>query len=115
MVIDEISGIVGKKFVITNSSSMQSYTKGYRFGEGSALLVCRPGSLLEVWKVLEICVKNDLIVIMQAANTGLTGGSTPSGNDYDRDIVIISTMRIDAIHVINDGKQIIGFAIVSFL
>ena len=67
MVIDEISGIVGKKFVITNSSSMQSYTKGYRFGEGSALLVCRPGSLLEVWKVLEICVKNDLIVIMQAA------------------------------------------------
>ena len=110
MVVDEIISIVSKKFVITNTSSMQAYTKGYRFGGGNALLVCRPGSLLEVWKVLEVCVKNDLIVIMQAANTGLTGGSTPSGNDYDRDIVIISTMRIDAIHVINDGKQIIGFA-----
>jgi len=26
--------------------------------------------------------------IMQAANTGLTGGSTPDGSDYDREIVI---------------------------
>ena len=59
MVLDEIIGIVGKRFVITNSSSMNAYTKGYRFGGGSALLVCRPGSLLEVWNVLEICVKND--------------------------------------------------------
>ena len=31
---------------------------------------------------------------MQAANTGLTGGSTPDGDDYDREIVIISTMRM---------------------
>ena len=47
---------------------------------------------------------------MQAANTGLTGGSTPDGNDYDRPIVIISTMRIDSIQIINEGKQIIGFS-----
>jgi D-lactate dehydrogenase (quinone) len=31
-----------------------------------------------------------LIVLSQASNTGLTGGSTPDGDDYDRDIVIIS-------------------------
>ena len=47
---------------------------------------------------------------MQAANTGLTGGSTPDGNDYDRPIVIISTMRINEIQIINEGKQIIGFS-----
>jgi len=47
---------------------------------------------------------------MQAANTGLTGGSTPDGNDYDRPIVIISTMRIDNIQIINEGKQIVGFS-----
>ena len=52
----------------------------------------------------------DVIVIMQAANTGLTGGSTPYGNDYDRPILIINTMRINGIHVINDGKQIIGLS-----
>ena len=47
---------------------------------------------------------------MQAANTGLTGGSTPYGNDYDRPVVIINTMRIDDIHLIDNGKQIIGLA-----
>ena len=47
---------------------------------------------------------------MQAANTGLTGGSTPNGNDYDRPIVIINTMRVNSIQIINEGKQIIGFS-----
>ena len=46
---------------------------------------------------------------MQAANTGLTGGSTPYGYDYDRPILVVNTMLIDDIHIINDGKQIVGF------
>ena len=41
---------------------------------------------------------------------GLTGGSTPDGNNYDRPVVIINTMRIDEIHIINEGKQIVGLA-----
>jgi D-lactate dehydrogenase len=45
---------------------------------------------------------------MQAANTGLTGGSTPDGDNYDRPIIIINTMRVDKIHLIDDAKQIIG-------
>ena len=44
---------------------------------------------------------------MQAANTGLTGGSTPYGDDYERPVIVLNTMRIDDIHIINDGKQII--------
>ena len=35
------------------------------------------------------------IIILQAANTGLTGGSTPDGDNYDRDIIIINTLKID--------------------
>ena len=31
---------------------------------------------------------------------GLTGGSTPDGNDYDRDIVIVNTMRLNIIQPI---------------
>lgn len=45
---------------------------------------------------------------MQAANTGLTEGSTPSGNDYDREIVIISTLRLDKLHVIGKGEQVLA-------
>ena len=31
---------------------------------------------------------------MQAANTGLTGGSTPDGDDYDRGIVLVLDHRL---------------------
>ena len=74
------------------------------------MAVVKPGTLFEIWNVLKLCVEENVIVIMQAANTGLTGGSTPFGDDYDRPIVIINTMRVNDIHIINEGKQIIGLA-----
>ena len=109
-IIQNFSTIVGKKYVLTAQWDKQAYSKGWRYGGGEALAVVKPGTLLEIWDVLQVCVAADLIVIMQAANTGLTGGSTPFGNDYDRPIVIINTMRINAIHVINEGQQIIGLS-----
>ena len=57
-----------------------------------------------------MCVEKNIIVIMQAANTGLTGGSTPYGYDYDRPILIINTLLINDIHLLDKGKQIVGFA-----
>jgi len=108
--VQDLKAISGDKYILTAEWSKQHYCKGWRYGEGEALAVAKPGTLLEIWKILKICVEADIIVIMQAANTGLTGGSTPDGNDYDRPIVIISTMRIDSIQIINDGKQIIGFS-----
>ncbi len=45
---------------------------------------------------------------MQAANTGLTGGSTPCGNDYDRPIIVINTMLINNTHIIKEGSQIVS-------
>ena len=106
--IAQLRAIVGAGHVITNPKSMERFCKGYRSGEGAALAVVRPGSLIEQWRVLRACVAADTIVIMQAANTGLTEGSTPSGT-YDRDAVVISTNRMDAIHLVGDGKQIISF------
>ena len=70
--------------------------------------VVKPGTLLDIWKILQKCIEYDVIVIMQAANTGLTGGSTPFGKGYDRSIIIINTLRINSIHVIENGKQIIA-------
>jgi len=108
--VEKIKIIIGDKNIITDIWRMQSYSKGWRFGGGEAVAVAKPGTLLEIWKILEICVEMDIIVIIQAANTGLTGGSTPYGNDYDRPIIIINTMRINDIHIINEGTQIVGFA-----
>ncbi|MAP05595.1 MAG: D-lactate dehydrogenase [Formosa sp.] len=109
-IIQDLRQITGNKNLLTKQWNKQTYSKGWRYGSGEALAVASPGSLLEIWKLLEVCVLNDVIVLMQAANTGLTGGSTPDGNDYDRPIVIINTMRIKDIHLIDHGKQIIGLA-----
>ena len=109
-IIQDLRQITGSKNLLTKQWNKQTYSKGWRYGSGEALAVASPGSLLEIWKLLEVCVLNNVIVLMQAANTGLTGGSTPYGNDYDRPIVIINTMRIKDIHLIDHGKQIIGLA-----
>ena len=107
-IISEIKKISGSKYIITEDWRKQPYSKGWRYGKGNAFAVIKPGTLIEIWKILELCVKEDIIIIMQAANTGLTGGSTPYGDDYERPVIVLNTMRIDDIHIINDGKQIIG-------
>lgn len=108
--IASMRDVVGQAYLLTDKAKKQPYTKGFRFGVGEALAVVRPGTLVEIWRVLKLCVEADVAVIMQAANTGLTGGSTPDGKDYDRPLVIISTMRIDDIQLVDNGKQVVGLA-----
>jgi D-lactate dehydrogenase (quinone) len=105
--LDSLRTIVGPRHVLVSTQSTRHYRTGFRFGTGPALAVVRPGSLVEQWRVLKACVAANKIVIMQAANTGITGGSTPDGADYDRDVVIISTMRMAKIRLIDNGRQVI--------
>lgn len=105
--LQQLRAIVGNPHVLTDDRSTRRYRKGHRTGEGKVLAVVRPGTLLEQWRSLQAAVAADCIVIMQAANTGLTGGSTPDGDDYDRDIVLMNTMRLQGIQVINDGEQVV--------
>ncbi|WP_308921393.1 D-lactate dehydrogenase [Janthinobacterium sp. J1-1] len=107
--IAALQAIVGPGDVIDRADRMRPYCSGFRFGSGEAIAVVRPASLVQQWQVVQACVTANKIVIMQAANTGLTGGSTPDGNDYDRDIVIISTMRMKKLHVVDDGRQVVCF------
>jgi D-lactate dehydrogenase (quinone) len=105
--LSDLKHIVGNGHVLTSPSSTSRFRKGFRFGDGPALAVVRPGSLVEHWRVLNACISAGKIVLMQAANTGLTGGSTPDGDQYDREIVIISTTRVDKIHLIDEGCQVV--------
>ncbi|WP_373367639.1 D-lactate dehydrogenase [Serratia fonticola] len=107
--ITQLKSIVGNAQVLTGERSTERYRKGFRSGGGKALAVVFPTRLLQLWQILQACVAADKIVIMQAANTGLTEGSTPSGQDYDREIVIVSTLRLDHIQVLDNGKQVVGF------
>ena len=105
--LTELRSIVGARQVLTDDQATRRYRKGHRTGEGRVLAVVRPATLLDLWRVLKAVLAADRIVLMQAANTGLTGGSTPDGDDYDREIVLISTLSLTGIQVIRDGAQVV--------
>jgi D-lactate dehydrogenase len=105
--IETLRKIVGSRHVLVGDQATRRFRKGYRYGDGEVLAVVRPASLLEQWQALKACVERDVIVICQAANTGLTGGSTPSGEGYDRPIVLINTLRNNRIDLIDEGRQVL--------
>ena len=75
--LDALRDIVGAGHVLTADRATRRFTKGFRYGGGPVACVVRPGSLVEMWRVLNSAITAGRAVIFQAANTGLTGGSTP--------------------------------------
>ena len=105
----ELISIVGFENLLIDPRKTRFYRTGIRVGNGQASMVVFPSKLLHLWKILETCISFDKIIIIQAANTGLTGGSTPFGDDYDRDVIIINTININKLILINKGQQVIAF------
>ena len=104
--LSDLRKAVGQRHVMTADRQTRRFATGFRFGSGPVLAVVQPGTLIEQWRVLQACIAADVIVILQSANTGLTGGSTPHGG-YDRPVVIINTLRIRGLHMIRGGEQIV--------
>lgn len=84
--INQFEQIVGKDNVLTQENKTEYYRSGFRSGKGKALAVLFPTTLVEQWRLLQAAVDANCIIIMQAAKTGLTEGSAPSGEDYDREV-----------------------------
>lgn len=106
--IANLEAVLGTTNVLTELSKTEHYRNGWRSGQGDALAVVFPQTLLQYWQVLNVCVDANCIVVMQAANTGLTEGSTPSNDGYDREVVIINTLAMDKLYLLGNGEQAIG-------
>jgi D-lactate dehydrogenase (quinone) len=98
---------VGARHVLTGAAETHRFRTGYRFGTGPVAAVVRPGSLIELWRVTQAVVEAGAILIPQASNTGLTGGSTPDGAGYDRPVVLVSMLRIAGVHLVQGGAQVV--------
>ncbi|MEC8737711.1 MAG: D-lactate dehydrogenase, partial [Planctomycetota bacterium] len=107
--IEAFQSIVGRKNVLTREMDTAYYRSGFRCGFGEAKAVVFPSTLVEQWKVLQVAVDAGCAIIMQAAKTGLTGGSSPSGFDYGRDVVIINVSRLSGVRLLQDGTQALAF------
>ena len=107
--MEDIVSVVDVNNFLHKQDDIASYCQGIRVGKGPAFGVVIPDSLLKFWKILNICISYKMAIIIQAANTGLTGGSTPYGDDYDRELIIVSTLKIDSLILLNGGSQVIAF------
>lgn len=107
--LTDLTDIVGRKSVLIKSSQQQAYVQGMVNDDAApqVLAVVVPHSLVALWRVINICTAADAIIIAQAANTGLTGGSTPFGN-YDRPVIVISMQSLGGIHLLNDATEAIA-------
>ena len=108
-IVEAFKNIVGAANVLTKEMDTAYYRSGFRCGFGGAKAVVFPSTLVEQWKVLQVAVDAGCAIIMQAAKTGLTGGSSPSGFDYDRDVVIINVSRLRGLHLLREGAQALAF------
>ena len=108
-IIEQLKSVVGHKGVLSSKSKTAYYRSGFRSGFGGSIGVVFPKSLIELWETLKVCVDANCAIIMQATKTGLTEGSSPSGFDYDREVVIINITGIKKIILLDGGKQVIAF------
>ena len=108
-IIEQLKSVVGHKGVLSSKSKTAYYRSGFRSGFGGSVGVVFPKSLIELWETLKVCVDANCAIIMQATKTGLTEGSSPSGFDYDREVIIINITRIKKIILLDGGKQVIAF------
>lgn len=107
--LTQLKRILGEPYVLTKPEQTERYRKGFRSGHGEAIAVIFPQSLLALWQAFNACIAADKIIIMQAANTGLTEGSTPNG-EYDREVVIVSTLHLNQVQLLDDGKQVVALS-----
>ena len=108
-IIEQLKSVVGHKGVLSSKSKTAYYRSGFRSGFGGSVGVVFPKSLIELWETLKVCVDANCAIIIQATKTGLTEGSSPSGFDYDREVIIINITRIKKIILLDGGKQVIAF------
>ena len=111
--LTDLSAVVSPTNVLTKPSQQQSYTQGAIAAITNAVVaVVIPDSLVALWRVINLCAAADVIIIAQAANTGLTGGSTPYG-EYDRAVVVISMQLLGGVHLLNDAAELIALPAAS--
>src|SRR5688500_20160834 len=100
---ERFANIVGAAHVLTAAPDTKPYLTDWRRQySGSAECVVRPGSTEEVAAVVAVCAREGVAIVPQGGNTGLVGGSVPTG--AHREIVLsLSRMnRIRAVDPLND-------------
>ena len=101
--IAALAGIVGKANVLTAEADTAAYFTDWRKQyRASAECVVRPALTEEVAAVVRHCAQAGVAIVPQGGNTGLSGGSVPSGTRREIVLSLARLNRIRALDPLND-------------
>ncbi len=100
---DALSEIVGSSNVLTSPEDTAPYfTDWRRQYSAAAECVVRPASTEEVSRVVALCAQEGVAIVPQGGNTGLSGGSVPTGARREIVLALGRMNRIRELDAQND-------------
>ncbi len=105
--IARLASVVGAAHVLTAKEDVAPYYTDWRHvyaGQGTA--VVRPGGTDEVSAVVALCAAEGIAIVPQAGNTGLVGGSIPTGRQSELVVSVGRMNRIRALDPLNDTMTV---------
>ena len=101
--IEKLRDIVGGANVLTAPQDTRPYfTDWRRQYSGTAECVVRPASTAEVAAVVRLCAEAGVAIVPQGGNTGLSGGSVPTGQAREIVLALGRMNRIRELDRLND-------------
>src|SRR5256884_8871321 len=95
--------IVGAANVLTDPQDPAPYFTDWRKQYSAAAeCVVRPASTAEVARVVALCARENVALVPQGGNTGLSGGSVPSGSGREIVLSLSRMSRIRQLDTLND-------------
>jgi FAD/FMN-containing dehydrogenase len=99
----QLGDIVGAANVLTRDEDTRAYfTDWRRQYSASAEAVVRPASTAEVAAVVRLCAAEGIAIVPQGGNTGLCGGSVPTGRGREIVLSLSRMRRIRDVDALND-------------
>lgn len=94
-----LSELIGAAHVLVDADMMAPYLTDWRKRyTGTALCVVRPGTTAEVSAIMRFAALHHLALVPQGGNTGLVGGSVPTGLGHE---IVVSLSRMARIRTID--------------
>ena len=101
--LDRLGDIVGGAHVLTDASDTRPYfTDWRRQYTAPAECVVRPADTAQVARVVALCAQAGVAIVPQGGNTGLCGGSVPTGARREIVLALGRLNRIRELDALND-------------
>jgi FAD/FMN-containing dehydrogenase len=111
---ERVADIVGAANVLTAPQDTKPYfTDWRRQYSAAAECVVRPASTQEVSQVVAVCAQEDVAIVPQGGNTGLVGGSVPTGARRELVLALGRMNRIRTLDVLNDTVTVEAGCVLS--